>query len=726
MLNTSAEYKLKVYDSIRDFRSRATIEMDAFAKQYFSGIRYVRDWLNGSTANDYNFWNAINIFSGSVNLSTGLTPTTNNSYVSNIQNILDGSNTTYGNTGIGLSYMQVDLGVIRYDIDKIQVIHFYADGRTFNETKTEVSADGVTWITLRDSAIDGTYAETAEGQIFLPNKEITKVFNDNKIVRMKILEEMSTLNESLPSNELQLTLDNTEGEFDLLNVANMHEIIASKPVIKTELGLLLYELPETDIFVSDFRNKVHGSTIENPNRALYLGKSTLPGPDDFSAESSQSAIDNLGTINQTYATVSSPNGLIPHHAFRFDIIEILERRYGQGIWMGETTLAGKVALAEKYCYKLTGLWYGYGTSPTGNIAYLRMGSNTTSWFGTTRSHTKNTSTALSIATYSTNYAIGSDGFVTLGVYSALSDATKNSEIRTDYVELQIEVHPFEAIEWKPTGTYFLSEWNNEVTNKIITLIAHDYFNLFSEISYEPTGITNLKSLAQDVLTKGGVPVANQKIDESLAAITVNPFPERIDIRTALQYIGIASGSAVSQDREGNVFIKPFRTIDEASNYIVYATKQGSLFGHVGYGIYPLNDSGGGMKYLDFNQMYEAPKVGLDKSIYQLVVRVYTNGVSTERVYTNSFINGSSGQSFTIDNPLIKTAAQADKVAEWYMKEKNYNATYSVRWRGNPALECADIILVEDSFNAEKQTRIIRQELNFNGYLEGITESRGGV
>ena len=69
---------------------------------------------------------------------------------------------------------------------------------------------------------------------------------------------------------------------------------------------------------------------------------------------------------------------------------------------------------------------------------------------------------------------------------------------------------------------------------------------------------------------------------------------------------------------------------------------------------------------------------------------------------------------------------ADKVAEWFIREINYNAIYTINWRQNPALECADMILVEDSFDAEKQTRIIKQEFNYKGYLEGVTESRGGV
>jgi hypothetical protein len=311
-------------------------------------------------------------------------------------------------------------------------------------------------------------------------------------------------------------------------------------------------------------------------------------------------------------------------------------------------------------------------------------------------------------------------------FSGASDGVTTSYLRTDNVYLDIRVDPFESIEWRPTGKFFLTSWNNEVTDKIVTMIGNDYFNLFSDISYEPIGLTNLGDLARDVLTKGGVPVENQIIDPLLDTITVNPLPERTDIRSVLQNIGIAARSAVKQDREGNVFIKPFKTLDEATNYITYTQTQGGFYTYVGPATYPLNDTGGGMKYLDFENMFEAPKVALEKSIYQLVIRAYLPGESQDLIYTNTMLQGTSGDSFTIDNPLINSIELADQIAEWYLRETNYNAIYNVRWRQNPALECADMILVEDSFNAEKQSRITKTEFTYQGYLEGITESRGGV
>jgi hypothetical protein len=40
---------------------------------------------------------------------------------------------------------------------------------------------------------------------------VSNVYDDNYITQVSLVEEMSTLNDSIPSDELQVTLDNTSG-----------------------------------------------------------------------------------------------------------------------------------------------------------------------------------------------------------------------------------------------------------------------------------------------------------------------------------------------------------------------------------------------------------------------------------------------------------------------------------------------------------------------------------
>ena len=46
---------------------------------------------------------------------------------------------------------------------KVKSIIIVLDGRTYHNTKIEVSADGTNWTTLFDSAVSGEYAETSAG-----------------------------------------------------------------------------------------------------------------------------------------------------------------------------------------------------------------------------------------------------------------------------------------------------------------------------------------------------------------------------------------------------------------------------------------------------------------------------------------------------------------------------------------------------------------------------------
>ncbi|KQR93286.1 hypothetical protein ASG01_08800 [Chryseobacterium sp. Leaf180] len=124
--------------------------------------RYIRDFLSGSTANPGNHWVEIMAFSAGQNVAfnkavTGEKPI-------NAQ-LTDGDPNTYdyyegaGNIG---EFILVDLGAL-YEIDSVKVWHYYGDGRTYHGTKTQVSADGVNWVTVFDSAISGGYSETPQG-----------------------------------------------------------------------------------------------------------------------------------------------------------------------------------------------------------------------------------------------------------------------------------------------------------------------------------------------------------------------------------------------------------------------------------------------------------------------------------------------------------------------------------------------------------------------------------
>ncbi len=152
-------------------------------------IRYIRDWLHGNTVSANDNWLEINALTGAgVNAAAGKSVAAS-SVGNNLPSLLtDGditcvSGTTYSQffiTGpVPPQFVVVDLGTVRSDITTVTVWHWYSDGRTYHDTKTEASADGVNWFTLFDSSLHGEYAETPTGHIIPTTSGFAMVCGDD-------------------------------------------------------------------------------------------------------------------------------------------------------------------------------------------------------------------------------------------------------------------------------------------------------------------------------------------------------------------------------------------------------------------------------------------------------------------------------------------------------------------------------------------------------------------
>lgn len=144
-------------------------------------VRYIRDYLNGSTSNTGNHWIEIQALDSS-EVNKALNKAVSSSHaLSNASLITDGNSATdpYANGTVGvLQWVKVDLGAV-YDINKIKVWHYHSNFRTYHNTKLEVSEDNVNWKVIFDSASQGEYRETPFGkEFYLPQSfgEIRDIF----------------------------------------------------------------------------------------------------------------------------------------------------------------------------------------------------------------------------------------------------------------------------------------------------------------------------------------------------------------------------------------------------------------------------------------------------------------------------------------------------------------------------------------------------------------------
>lgn len=207
-----------------------------------TSIRYIRDWLNGSSVDSGNHWVECQVLIGDSNISYSLIPNAYdqndnnlqvdnlNSYTDNTLITLDENGTPAANSYItapsGRKCLLLDLGEVYADIDKITIWHYYADNRVYNH-QLEVSKDGEGWYTLYDSDFSGGYAETEEGRVYY-------------ISENAISSKLSSISQNI--DNISLTVEGASGTLENLtdNLKNLSEGISKdKSEIQIEIDKIL-------------------------------------------------------------------------------------------------------------------------------------------------------------------------------------------------------------------------------------------------------------------------------------------------------------------------------------------------------------------------------------------------------------------------------------------------------------------------------------------------------
>ena len=277
----------------------------------------------------------------------------------------------------------------------------------------------------------------------------------------------------------------------------------------------------------------------------------------------------------------------------------------------------------------------------------------------------------------------------------------------------------EKYEWINMGKFYLSEWMVEQGSLTSTFIGNDMFTKLDGATY--TALlqnTNLYDLAVDVLTKAGI--TNYEIDETLKTITTVGFKEAMNTREALQMIAIAGKSLVRQDRNGAIILKHYDALTYETGYVTWTGQE-----YASATISPQVSVDYSFQGINFENAYDVPKVTLATPVTNIVITINDGSNEPPTIkYVNAGVT--EGVGYEIDNPLINTSQHASDVANWMFIEYNSIAEYEANWRQNPALECGDVISIEDNFGTGRKSRITKQEFDFSGYLEGMTNAKGGI
>jgi phage minor structural protein len=274
-------------------------------------VRYIRDWLNGSSVNNTNHWVEIKVMSGTTNRASGKTPTSNYS-LTNASRITDGdtnsNNFAQGAAGVN-QYVQIDLGAVYEDIDYIQIWHYYADGRTYNGTKVEVSEDGVTWITVFDSSLSGTYKETADGLIIPINNHVLNSFNTRlATAESSITQQASEI--ALKVDQSQYNTDISNLQARMTNAESTLTIHANEIATKVEQDGVISAINQSPESIKiqaskiDITGSVTFNSLDPTLQAAFNADGTIKA-NKVSGQISDSQIASANNWNDTKSTVDN-------------------------------------------------------------------------------------------------------------------------------------------------------------------------------------------------------------------------------------------------------------------------------------------------------------------------------------------------------------------------------------------------------------------------------------
>ena len=187
---------------------------------------------------------------------------------------------------------------------------------------------------------------------------------------------------------------------------------------------------------NNFEGELVGDNKAHSAKKRY--KATLEIPSGFITEFIQSeynAIRSLDGSSVNSSTVVSTQ--LAQQLFSFNVLDMLEKQYGETIWAGAVTLVDKVAKAKTLIKKINCNWFGFGSSPTGNRANLKIWDGTT-WSGT-GFHILSTVAKIEYPALTPSAWIQSDGFVHILANAETSNGTIASAISTDYIEIILEL-----------------------------------------------------------------------------------------------------------------------------------------------------------------------------------------------------------------------------------------------------------------------------------------------
>lgn len=185
-------------------------------------------------------------------------------------------NSTYTSSGVTVTFNPLDgeyatdFTISAYDSSNNQIYTTTIIGNTLTQYALQASIINFQKITVTISKWSAPYRHARVCEI---DPGVVLVFEDDKLIRMHMTEEMDTISNSVAIPEFEFTVNNMDGTFAILNPSGIYASLQQRQRIQPELGLVMATrteyVPLGTFYLSEWRSDV-GSTS-----ATFRGRSKI-------------------------------------------------------------------------------------------------------------------------------------------------------------------------------------------------------------------------------------------------------------------------------------------------------------------------------------------------------------------------------------------------------------------------------------------------------------------
>jgi len=88
---------------------------------------------------------------------------------------------------------------------------------------------------------------------------VIKDYEDDKLIKLNIIEEMNIISDKIPSNEIRFTIDNSNKEFNILNPEGFYRFLKERQEVKASIGVEVSEnefefVPMGKFYLTDWQS----------------------------------------------------------------------------------------------------------------------------------------------------------------------------------------------------------------------------------------------------------------------------------------------------------------------------------------------------------------------------------------------------------------------------------------------------------------------------------------